>query len=71
MKSSMCHSMGDSAISANPMRCTGIDRSSNAASACLPHRSVVEMMIRFVNGFLPEAVKNESISDLARVEVGS
>jgi hypothetical protein len=29
------------------------------------------MMMRFVNGFLPDAVKNESISPLANVVVGS
>jgi hypothetical protein len=33
--------------------------------------SVVEMITRFVNGFLPEAVKNESMSPLDKVWVGS
>ena len=32
-----------------------------------PHLSVVEMMTRLVNGFFPDAVKNESISALASV----
>ncbi len=42
-------SMGDSAISASPIRCTGIAWFTSASSAFFDHRSVVEMMIRLAN----------------------
>ena len=67
----MSQLIGESAISASPIRCTGRLWSSRASSAFFPQRSVVEMMMRFVNGFLPDAVKNESMSPLASVVVGS
>ena len=63
--------IGESAISANSIRCTGVSWPSSASSAFLPKRLVVEMMIRLVNGFFPDAVKNESMSLLANVVVGS
>ena len=46
-----------------PMRCTGFDCPSKAASAFLLHSlRVVSKIKRLVNSFLPDAVKNESIS---------
>ena len=75
----MSQSMGASAISARPKRCTGTAWSSIAASALRPQRSVVEMMMRLVkyrwpSGVSkpwPDAVKNESRSPFDRVVVDS
>lgn len=58
--------IGAWAISARPTRATGMCWLSSAASALAPHLSVVEMMIRLVNGRLPDAVKNESMSAFCR-----
>ena len=51
-------SIGLAAMSARPTRVTGICWSSSASSACGPHFSVVEMIIRRVKPPFPEAVKN-------------
>ena len=68
-------SMGDSAMSASPMRCTGTVWFSRARSAWLDQRSVVEMMMRLSNAMLsqalPEAVKKESMSAFCREYLGS
>lgn len=67
----MCHSIGLFAMSERPSRVTGICWSSKAASACTPHFSVVEMIMRRVKPPLPEAVKNESMSSFWMVCCGS
>ena len=67
----MSQSMGDSASISIPMRCTGICCPLRASSAFLPHLSVVEMITRLVKPVLPDAVKNVSISPLARWCCGS
>jgi hypothetical protein len=41
---------------------TGVLLVAEASSACSLHRSVVLTMMRWVNGFLPDAVKKLSMS---------
>jgi hypothetical protein len=52
-------------------RVTGMRWSLSASSACLLQWSVVEMIIRLVNGLLPDAVKKESKSAFCRWWSGS
>ena len=57
----------ESSRSCTRSRVTGICWSSSAASACLLHESVVEMIMRLEKPDVPDAVKNESMSPLAKV----
>ena len=57
---------GESSRSFMLIRVTGICGPSRAASAFLPHLSVVEMITRRVSGALPDSVKKESMSDFAK-----